>query len=58
VCNDVESREGCATHEQEDYSRYYLLENTDSEENMVVLVVAHEESMLNWNSSYLVKEGL
>jgi hypothetical protein len=35
-----------------------LLENKESEDDMVVLVVAHEESMLNWNSRYLVKEGL
>jgi hypothetical protein len=36
----------------------FVLEKKDSEENMGVLVVAHEESMLNWNSRYLVKEGL
>jgi hypothetical protein len=32
------------------------LENNDSEDNVVVLVVAHEESVLSWNSCYRVKK--
>jgi hypothetical protein len=34
-----------------------MLENKDSEDNRVALFLAHEESMLSWNGSYLVTEG-
>jgi hypothetical protein len=34
-----------------------VLWNKDSEDNIVVLFVAHEESMLSWNGSCLITEG-
>jgi hypothetical protein len=33
-----------------------MLRNKDSEDNMVVLIIAHEESMLSWNRSYLLNK--
>ncbi len=31
-----------------------VLRSKDSEDNMVVLIMAHEESILSWNRSYLL----